>query len=58
VTGVQTCALPILLVRHLHFIQHWIFAIALLIGIIALIHWQWSDHLPTWWPGSTDRAER
>lgn len=43
------------LVHHIHRLQHWAFAAALLIAIVALVHWQWSDHLPAWWPGSTDR---
>jgi len=43
------------LVHHIHHVEHWAFAIALLIVIIAIVHWQWSDHLPAWWPGSTDR---
>ena len=43
------------LVHHIHHVEHWVFAIGLLIVIIAIVHWQWSDHLPAWWPGSTDR---
>jgi len=44
-----------ILVRHIHKVQHWAFAIALLVAIVALVHWQWSDRLPSWWPGSTGR---
>jgi membrane protein DedA with SNARE-associated domain len=43
------------LVHHIHHVEHWVFATALLIVIIVIVHWQWSDHLPAWWPGSTDR---
>ena len=39
------------LVHHIHHAQHWLFAIALLVVIVAIVHWQWSDHLPAWWPG-------
>ncbi len=42
------------LVQHIHQVQHWAFAIALLVAIVALVYWQWSDRLPSWWPGSTD----
>jgi membrane protein DedA with SNARE-associated domain len=44
-----------LLVRQIHSFQRWAFAIALLVAIVVLVHWQWSDHLPAWWPWSTDR---
>ncbi len=44
-----------LLVQHIHRVQYWAFAAALLVAIVVLVHWQWSDHLPAWWPGSTDR---
>ncbi len=44
-----------LLMHHIHRLQHWAFAVALLIAIVVLVHWQWSDRLPAWWPGSTDR---
>jgi len=44
------------LIHHIHHAEHWAFAIALLIVIVAIVHWQWSDHLPAWWPGSTDRS--
>ncbi len=43
------------LVHHIHRLEHWAFAAVLLIAIIAIVHWQWSDRLPAWWPGSTDR---
>jgi membrane protein DedA with SNARE-associated domain len=43
------------LLHHLHRLEHWAFAIALLVAIVAVVHWQWSDRLPAWWPGSTDR---
>ncbi len=44
-----------ILVHHMHRAEHWAFAVALLLVIVAIVHWQWSDHLPAWWPGSTDR---
>ncbi len=44
-----------LLTRHIHQLEHWAFAIAILVAILALVHWQLSDHLPAWWPGSSAR---
>jgi len=44
------------LLHHIHHVEHWAFAVALLAAIVALVHWQWSDRLPAWWPGSTDRG--
>ena len=43
------------LVQHVHQVQHWALAIALLIAIVALVYWQWGDRVPSRLSGSTDR---
>lgn len=44
-----------LLMHHIHRVEHWAFAVALLVAILAIVHWQLSDRLPAWWPGSSAR---